>query len=60
LKLKDVALIRFQIEDEREIVWNDMVRGQMSCWRQTAVIWSLLGHQLMALVSSLQLCSGGR
>jgi glutamyl-tRNA synthetase len=25
-------VIRFKIEDEREIVWNDMVRGQMS-WR---------------------------
>lgn len=25
-------VIRFKIEDDREIVWNDMVRGQMS-WR---------------------------
>ncbi len=25
-------VIRFKIEDQREIVWNDMVRGQMS-WR---------------------------
>lgn len=26
------SVIRFKIEDDREIVWNDMVRGQMS-WR---------------------------
>jgi len=26
------SVIRFKIEDSREIVWNDMVRGQMS-WR---------------------------
>ena len=26
------CVIRFKIEDDREIVWNDMVRGQMS-WR---------------------------
>jgi len=26
-------VIRFKIEDDREIVWNDMVRGQIS-WRQ--------------------------
>jgi len=25
-------VIRFKIEDDREIVWNDMVRGQIS-WR---------------------------
>jgi len=52
-------VIRFKIEDEREIVWNDMVRAD----ELARVIWAVMvvaRASVDGIGQPLQLCSGGR